>query len=162
MLMIETPHLFWFCVGNLFLANCFLLPFGLSGIKIFAKIVETPKAILLPLILILSTVGTYAIENNPVHVYWMLGIGVFGYFLKMYGFQVGPVILGIILGPLIDVSYRRAMISTGDDPLQFVVEFFTSPVSIVLVAALAITVLSQTTLWGKLWGTGKRAGGYAE
>ena len=111
MLMIETPHLFWFCVGNLFLANCFLLPFGLSGIKIFAKIVETPKAILLPLILVLSAVGTYAIENNPTHVYWMLGFGVLGYFLKMYGFQVGPVILGIILGPLIDVSYRRAMIS---------------------------------------------------
>ena len=66
MLMIETPHLFWFCVGNLVLANLFLLPMGLSGIKIFAKIVETPKAILLPLILVLSAVGTYAIENNPV------------------------------------------------------------------------------------------------
>ena len=43
----------------------------------------------------------------------------------MYGFQVGPVILGIILGPLMDVSYRRAMISTGDDPLAFLGEFFT-------------------------------------
>ena len=73
-----------------------------------------------------------------------------------------PVILGIILGPLIDVSYRRAMISAADEPLQFVVEFFTSPVSIVLVAALAITVLSQTALWGRITGTGKRAGGYAE
>ncbi|MBK7742994.1 MAG: tripartite tricarboxylate transporter permease [Betaproteobacteria bacterium] len=162
MLMIETPHLFWFCVGNLFLANCFLLPFGLSGIRIFAKIVETPKAILMPLILVLSAVGTYAIENNPTHIYWMLGFGVIGYFLKMYGYQVGPVILGIILGPLIDVSYRRAMISASDDPLQFLGEFFTSPVSIVLLAALAITVLSQTALWGKLRGTGKRAGGYAE
>ena len=57
---------------------------------------------------------------------------------------------------------RRAMISAGEDPLQFGVEFFTSPVSIVLLAALAITILSQTALWGKLWGTGKRAGGYAE
>jgi putative tricarboxylic transport membrane protein len=162
MLMIETPHLFWFCVGNLFLANCFLLPMGLSGIRIFAKIVETPKAILMPLILVLSAVGTYAIENNPTHIYWMLGFGVLGYFLKMYGYQVGPVILGIILGPLIDVSYRRAMISASDDPLQFLGEFFTSPVSIVLVAALAITVLSQTALWGRITGTGKRAGGYAE
>ena len=72
--------------------------------------------ILLPLILVLSAVGTYAIENNPVHIYWMLGFGVLGYFLKMYGFQVGPVILGIILGPLIDVSYRRAMISASSPP----------------------------------------------
>jgi putative tricarboxylic transport membrane protein len=147
MLMIETPHVFWFCVGNLVLATLFLLPLGLSGIRIFAKMVETPKAILLPLILVLSAVGTYAIDNNPVHVYWMLAFGVIGYFLKMYGFQVGPVILGIILGPLMDVSYRRAMISAGDDPLAFLGEFFTSPISTILVVALALTVLSQTRLW---------------
>ena len=157
MLMIETPHLFWFCVGNLTLANIFLLPMGLSGIRIFAKIVETPKAILLPLILVLSAVGTYAIENNPVHVYWMLAFGVFGYFLKMYGFQVGPVILGIILGPLIDVSYRRAMISASDDPLQFAGEFFGSPISAILLAALALTVLSQTRLWAATIGRLRRA-----
>ena len=156
MMLIETPHLFWFCVGNLALANIFLLPMGLSGIRIFAKIVETPKAILLPLILVLSAVGTYAIQNNPVDIYWMLGFGVLGYLLKMYGFQVGPVILGIILGPLMDVSYRRAMISTGDDPLSFLGEFFTSPISAILTAALAATILSQTTLWGKL--TGRKPG----
>ena len=157
MLMLETPHLFWFCVGNLVLANLFLLPMGLSGIRIFAKIVETPKAILLPLILVLSAVGTYAIENNPVHVYWMLAFGVTGYFLKMYGFQVGPVILGIILGPLIDVSYRRAMISAGDEPLAFLGEFFASPISAILLAALAITVLSQTRLWAATIGRLRRA-----
>ncbi len=156
MMLIETPHLFWFVVGNLTLANIFLLPLGLSGIRIFAKIVETPKAILLPLILVLSAVGTYAIQNNPVDIYWMLGFGVLGYFMKTYGFQVGPVILGIILGPLMDVSYRRAMISTGDDPLGFLGEFFTSPISAVLVAALGLTILSQTRLWGKL--TGRRPG----
>jgi putative tricarboxylic transport membrane protein len=157
MLMIETPHLFWFCVGNLVLANLFLLPLGLSGIRIFAKMVETPKAILLPLILVLSAVGTYAIDNNPVHVYWMLVFGVTGYFLKMYGFQVGPVILGIILGPLMDVSYRRAMISAGDDPLAFLGEFFSSPISAVLAVALALTVLSQTRLWAATVGRLRRA-----
>jgi len=159
MLMIETPHLFWFCVGNLVLANLFLLPLGLSGIRIFAKIVETPKPILLPLILVLSAVGTYAIENNPVHVYWMLAFGVIGYFLKTYGFQVGPVILGIILGPLIDVSYRRAMISAGGEPLAFLGEFATSPISAILVAALAFTVLSQTRLWRSLTARLRRAPG---
>jgi len=106
---------------------------------------------------VLSAVGTYAIENNPVHVYWMLAFGVTGYFLKMYGFQVGPVILGIILGPLIDVSYRRAMISAGDEPLAFLGEFLTSPISAILVAALALTVLSQTRLWAATVGRLRRA-----
>jgi putative tricarboxylic transport membrane protein len=150
MLMIETPHLFWFIVGSLVLANLFLLVFGLTGIKIFAKIVETPKPVLLPLILVLSAVGAYAINNNPVDVYWMLGFGVLGYFLKMYGFQVGPVILGMILGPIMDRSYRQAMMSTGNDVGLFVVEFFTSPLSAILVGCLVLTVVSQTEWW-KRW-----------
>lgn len=150
LLMVETPHLFWFTVGSLTLANCFLLIFGLSGIKIFAKIVETPKPILLPLILVLSAVGAYAINNNPIDVLWMLGFGVFGYFLKMYGFQVGPVILGMILGPMMDKSYRQAMISAGGELGAFAAEFFTSPLSVIILAALAFTVLSQTSGW-KRW-----------
>ncbi len=152
LLMVETPHLFWFIVGSLTLANIFLLVFGLSGIRLFAKIVETPKPILLPVILVLSAVGAYAINNNPVDVYWMLGFGVLGYFLKMYGFQVGPVILGMILGPLMDKSYRQAMISAEESPVQFVGEFFTSPLSLVILVALTLTIASQSTWWKRLRG----------
>ncbi len=150
MLMIETPHLFWFIVGSLVLANLFLLVFGLTGIRLFAKLVETPKPILLPLILVLSAVGAYAINNSASDVYWMLGFGVFGYLLKMYGFPVGPVILGMILGPLMDKSYRQAMISAESSVPQFVGEFFTSPLSAVILAALVLTLVSQTKAW-KRW-----------
>lgn len=153
LLMIETPHLFWFTVGCLTLANIFLLIFGLTGIKMFAKIVETPKPMLLPMILVLSAVGAYAISNNPADVYWMLGFGVIGYFLKMYGFQVGPVILGIILGPLMDKSYRQAMISAEGNIGQFIGEFFTAPLSAVILAALVFTMLSQTAWWKRWRGT---------
>ena len=152
MLMIETPHLFWFQVGALTLANCFLLVFGLTGIKIFAKIVETPKPLLLPLILMLSAVGAYAINNNPADVYWMLGFGVVGYVFKMYGFQVGPIILGMILGPLMDSSYRQAMISAEGNVGQFAGEFFSSPLSAIILAALTFTIVSQTAWWQRLRG----------
>jgi putative tricarboxylic transport membrane protein len=158
MMLIETPHLFWFTVGNLALSCIWLAIFGFMGIKLFAKIVEIPKSALLPMIVVLSAVGSYAIENNPVHIYWMLGFGVAGYFLKTYGYQVGPVILGIILGPLLDSNYRRAMISAGDDPLQFVSEFFTSPVSVVLLLLLTLTVMSQTRYWAKFMGLFRRTG----
>ena len=156
MLMAETPHLFWFIVGSLVLANLFLLVFGLTGIRIFAKIVETPKPILLPLILVLSAVGAYAINNNPVDVYWMLGFGLLGYFLKMYGFQVGPVILGMILGPIMDRSYRQAMMSTGNDVGLFFTEFVTTPLSLILVLCVALTILSQTAWWQR-WRTPQSA-----
>lgn len=150
MLMIETPHLFWFTVGSLVLANIFLLIFGLTGIKIFAKVVETPKPVLLPLIIVLSAVGAYAINNNIVDVYWMLGFGVFGYFMKMYGFEVGPIILGLILGPLMDRSYRQAMQAANENPLVFAGEFFTSPLSAIILAALTFTIVSQTA-WYRRW-----------
>jgi putative tricarboxylic transport membrane protein len=147
MLMIETPHLFWFTVGNLALSNIFLLIFGLTGIRVFAKMVELPKGILIPIIIVLSVVGTYAIQNNIVDVYWMLGFGIFGYLLKMYGYQVGPIILGVILGPLMDVSYRRAVMSTRNDFPAFLLECVTNPITLVLTLTVTFMLVSQTPLW---------------
>jgi putative tricarboxylic transport membrane protein len=147
MLMIETPHLFWFTVGNLVLANIFLLIFGLTGIRIFAKMVELPKGILVPAIIVLSVVGTYAIKNSLMDVYWMLGFGIFGYFLKMYGYQVGPIILGVILGPLMDESYRQAIISCRNDFGIFMLDLVTNPLSLVLTVAVIFMMINQTRLW---------------
>jgi putative tricarboxylic transport membrane protein len=66
------------------------------------------------------------------------------------------VILGIILEPLLDTNYHRAMNSASNDPLQFASEFFTSPVSLVLVLLLTLTVMSQTRYWAKLVGLFRR------
>ena len=148
MLMIEQPHMFWFMVGDLVLANIFLLIFGLTGIKIFTRIVEIPKGILIPLILLLSVVGAYAVNNSMIDVYWMLGFGVLGYFMKLYGYQVGPVILGVILARLIDENWRRAIISEQESLGQFFAKMFASPLSLVLFATVVLIVISQTPLWG--------------
>jgi putative tricarboxylic transport membrane protein len=150
LMLVETPHLFWFTVGNLALANIFLLIFGLTGIRIFTKIVECPKAILIPLIIVLSAVGTYAIENNPVHIYWMLLFGGLGYFLKTYGFQVGPIILGVILGPMMDSNYRRAMIGARGDIGEFLWNFVSHPISLILSIGFVLMIVSQTPLWPRL------------
>lgn len=143
LLLTETPHLFWFIVGNLTLANLFLLVFGLTGIRIFTKVVECPRAILIPLIVILSAVGAYAIQNNPVHITWALAFGVIGYLLKRYGFQVGPIILGVILGPMIDSNYRRAMIGAREDVSRFLYDLVSNPISLVLTCALIFMLVSQ-------------------
>ncbi len=148
MLMIEQPNMFWFMVGNLVLANIFLLVFGLTGIKIFTRIVEIPKGILIPLILLLSVVGAYAVNNAMIDVYWMLGFGVLGYFMKLYGYQVGPVILGVILARLIDENWRRAIISEQESLGQFFAKMFASPLSLVLFAVVVLIVLSQTPVFG--------------
>lgn len=147
MLMIDTPHLFWFTVGNLALANIFTLIFGLSGIRIFAKLVELPKGILIPVIIVLSVVGTYTIQNNIVDVYWMMGFGIFGYILRMFGYQVAPIILGVILGPLMDMSYRRSVMSVRNSIPAFLLDLVSNPLTCVLTLAVILMLVSQTPIW---------------
>jgi putative tricarboxylic transport membrane protein len=149
-LLVETPHLFWFTVGNLSLANIFMLIFGLTGIRLFTKIVECPKAILLPVIIVLSVVGTYAIQNSLTDVYWMLGFGVLGYLMKRYGYELAPVILGVILGPLMDTSYRRTMISVQDSLPNFFLEFLVHPISLVLLLSIVLLLVSKTAAWDSM------------
>ena len=150
MLMVENPHLFYFTVGNLLLANIFLLVFGLMGIKIFAKFVEMPKAVLLPLIFVLCVVGTYSINSSMTEVFWMLGFGLLGYLLKIFGFQAGPVILGAILAPMMDNSYRQAMSSAGDNPTELLLGLFSSPLSLILTTSVILIMLGNTSLPKKI------------
>ena len=152
MLMIETPHLFWYSTGCMLVANVFLLIFGLSGIRAFAKLIEIRKGLLLPIIIMISVIGTYAINNSIYDVYWMLGFGVFGYFLKMYGFQTGPIILGVILGPLMETGYRQAMADQHNSLLGFLAQLIVNPLSLVLTLSMVFMLLGQTQFWSKVRG----------
>jgi putative tricarboxylic transport membrane protein len=149
MLMIDKPDMFWFIVGALVVANFFMLLFGLTGIKLFTKIVEMPRSVLIPLIMLLSIVGAYAVNNSIDDVYWMLGFGVLGYFMRLYGYPLGPVILGVILSRLLDDNWRRAIISERGDLGRFFYGIVTSPLSLVLFVAVVLIFLSQTPLWSR-------------
>ncbi|MGV6871827.1 tripartite tricarboxylate transporter permease [Pseudochelatococcus sp. B33] len=150
MLMIETPHLFWFIVGALILSNVFLLIFGLTGIKLMAKVMQVPRGVLMPCVILLSVIGTYAIQSSIIDVYGMFAFGVLGYFFKVYGFPVGPIILGVILGPLLDSSFRRAVLTSHNSVLDFLGSYLTSPISAVLLIFFLVLVLGQTPLWSRL------------
>ena len=149
MLMIEQPNMFWFIVGSLALANCFMLLFGLTGIRLFVKVVELPRTILLPVILVLSIVGAYAINNSLTDVYWMLGFGVLGYFMRLYGYPLAPVILGVILSRLLDDNWRRAIISTREDFGAMLMGIFTSPLSLTLLLAVVMILVTNSPWWAR-------------
>jgi putative tricarboxylic transport membrane protein len=153
MLMIEQPDMFWFIVGCLVMANVFMLIFGLTGIKLFTKIVEMPRSVLIPLIMLLSIVGAFAVNNAITDVYWMLGFGVFGYFMRHYGYPLGPVILGVILSRLLDDNWRRAIISEREELGRFFWGIVTSPLSLTLLVAVILVFVSQTPVWR--WGKSK-------
>lgn len=147
-LMRETPDLFYLIVSCLIFASIFLLVFGLTGIKVFTKIVEIPKGILMPLIIILSIIGSYAINNSLYDIFWMLGFGVLGYFLKKYDYPIGPVVLGVILCGLLEENFRRGVLINGS-VFGMILSIFKSPISLVLTAIIVSLLVSQSALYKK-------------
>lgn len=136
-LIAESPDLFWLIVACLGLAALFLLLFGLTGIRIFTRISAIPRPLLIPLILILSAVGAFAIRNSVYDILWMFGFGLLGYALKRFGYPVAPVVLGIILCPMIENNFRRAMLLEESLP-GLLGSIFHSWISVVLVILLLL------------------------
>lgn len=157
LLMVNNPDIFWVIVGISIVATIFIVIFGLSIVRIFMRIVVTPKQILLPIIAVISVVGTYAINNSLVDVYWMMFFAVIGLFLKINNFSVGPMVLGIILGPIVEINFRRAYIAADSNPIEFITSFFTSPISLVLTIFFLITAFIQTPWYAQLKAKLKKA-----
>jgi len=124
-----------------------LLVLGLVSVKPFAKIIEIPKEYIMPVVIILSVIGTYAIQNSVVDIFFMRGFGIAGYFMRLYGYATGPMVLGLILGPLLDTNYRRAMQGAENQLLPVLQGFFTSPISLFLTLAIFFLIFSQTKVY---------------
>ena len=150
LLMTNSPDVFYYIIGAMFVGNIFLLIFGFTGIKAFSKIVEIPKEILMPIIILLSVVGAFSINNSIMDVYWMIAFGILGYVMKLYHFPVGPTVLGIILSDLLELNFRRAATMTNNSLPALLVDLVSHPVSLVLlvfVVCMAITSSGPYKRW---------------
>jgi len=124
----KSPDLVWALIASLYIGNVMLLVLNLPLIRIWIKILAIPRALLYAGILVFGTLGVYSIANSVVDVMVMYVIGVLGFFMRRYGFPVGPTILGVILLPMSEAQFRRALaISEGDPAI-----FFTRPLSLTL------------------------------
>ena len=125
----DTPEVVRGIYGMLALANIFMLILGLGLINVFVKIIKVPINILMPLVLIMCYIGSYAIHNNFFDVYVTLLFGVVAYLSLKAKFPLPPMLLGIILGPLIESNFRRSItMSRGS-----LVIFFERPLSAVFI-----------------------------
>ncbi len=104
--------------------------------KFMLRVVTVPKAALIPVVLVLCTVGAYALSNTVGNVYILLAFGVLGYAMVKLGFPLAPFILGVILGDQIEINLLRAIMTDGDLWL-----FVTRPISGVLLAASVASVV---------------------
>jgi putative tricarboxylic transport membrane protein len=120
----EQPEFLYGIFGAMFFANILFFIFGFFGAKIFARITLIPNRLLWPMIFTLSVCGTYSLNQSFTDVFLMIGFGIIGYVMRKFGFSVVPVIIGLILGQLVELTLRQSLvIFDGDWTL-----FFTRPI----------------------------------
>lgn len=120
----EQPEFLYGIFGAMFFANILFFILGFFGAKIFARITLIPNRLLWPMIFTLSVCGTYSLNQSFTDVFLMIGFGIIGYVMRKFGFSVVPVIIGLILGQLVELTLRQSLvIFDGDWTL-----FFTRPI----------------------------------
>jgi TctA family transporter len=128
-MIFETqPDIVYAVYLSFILANLLMIPFGYLAIKASSQMLRVPRNILMPGILMFCIVGSFSINNSIFDVGMMMVMGVIGYFMEANGFPVAPVVLGIVLGPIVEKNFMMSMIKTDWDATQF----FTRPVSAIL------------------------------
>jgi putative tricarboxylic transport membrane protein len=144
LLMIEFPNYIWEVTAMLILAACASLLISLGGVRLQVKILMIPRAVLMPIVFTLCVIGSYAINVRIFDLWVMLVFGLIGYPMRRYNYPAAPMVLGVILGDLLDVSLRRALIRTNGD----ITPFFTRPISIILLAITVFIIVARTA-WFK-------------
>jgi TctA family transporter len=128
----------------MWIGNLMLVVINLPLVGIWASLLRVPYRLLFPAIILFCCIGAYASSNSVFSVWLMLGWGALGYFFNKIGVQPAPMVLGFVLGPLLEENFRRAMLLSGGDPLVFLQR----PISAVLlgVAAILLIVLIFPTI----------------
>lgn len=115
LLLKEKPDLFWGVIASMYIGNFMLLIFNLPLVGFFASIIRTPLYLLMPIVMLLCLVGVYSVNNSMLDLWLMIGFGLLGYLLRRLKYDLAPLILALVLGPMMERSFREAMmISRGD------------------------------------------------
>ncbi len=128
MIFERQPEIIYAVYLSFILANLLMIPFGYLAVKASSQMLRVPKNILMPAILIFCIVGSFAINNSTFDVGIMLLMGVVGYFMEANGYPVAPIVLGLVLGPILEQNFMTSMIKSEWD----LTLFFTRPISAIL------------------------------
>jgi TctA family transporter len=138
--MNEKPQLFWGLIASMWIGNFFLVVLNLPLIGMWIKLLTVPYRYLYPSILVFMSIGVFSLSNNPFDVLIMAIFGVIGYVCVKLECEPAPMILGFILGPLMEENLRRAMLLSRGDPFVFVSP--SKPISLgFLVASAALLII---------------------
>ena len=136
--MLDKPDLFWGLIASMWIGNLMLVILNLPLVGVWVRLLTVPYRWLFPSIILFCSIGNYSVSNNPFDVYMVAVIGVLGYVLVKLECEPAPLLLGYVLGPLLEENLRRALLIARGDPTVF----FTRPISLAfMIATLLILVV---------------------
>lgn len=118
-LISDHPDLFWGLVVSFLFGNLFLLVLNIPLIGLWVRLLRVPHYYLYPTVIMMICVGVYGISNSLTDVWATLAFGVIGYVLRLFRFEPAPMLIGFVLGPMMEEYFRRAMLLSRGDPLVF-------------------------------------------
>ncbi|HYG85567.1 MAG TPA: tripartite tricarboxylate transporter permease [Azospirillum sp.] len=139
--MTDQPALFWGIVASMWVGNLFLLVLNLPLIGLWVRMIAVPYHLLYPAILVFCAIGVFSLNNATFDVFLMAGFGVLGYVFRKLDCEPAPMLLGFILGPMMEENLRRALLISKGDPTVLATRPI-SAVMLVIAAALLVTVLA--------------------
>src|ERR671932_340999 len=135
----KHPDLFWGLVASMWIGNCFLLLLNVPLVRLWLSVVKIPYNVLFPTILFFCCIGTYSVNNNLDDIFSTAAFGLLGYVLMRLDLEPAPLMLGFILGPMLEENFRRAMIISRGSFTTFV----THPISGTLLALSGLLIVGQ-------------------
>jgi putative tricarboxylic transport membrane protein len=145
LLITQRPEVFWGLVASMFIGNAILLLLNLPLVGLFVRVLTLPTWFLMPAVAATSLIAVYAVNTSAFDLLLVTGFGVLGWGLRKVQVPLAPIILGVVLGPLLEKNLRRAMAVSGGDWGVLV----SSPIAIVLYVVAAAT-LAVPILFGRL------------
>jgi len=133
----EQPELFWGIIVSMWIGNFFLIVLNLPLIGMWVRLLSIPYHLLFPLILVFCAIGVFSVNNSGFDVYLMAIFGVLGYVLAKLECEPAPLLLGFILGPMMEENMRRALVLARGDFTVFV----TRPISAAMLVVAAIALI---------------------
>jgi putative tricarboxylic transport membrane protein len=119
-LMKEKADLFWVVIASMYIGNFMLIILNLPLVNVFVNILRIPQRILMPIIVLLCLIGVYSVNASLLDLLLLAIFGLIGYVLRQAGFQVAPLILALVIGPMAETSFRQALKITGGNLAEVV------------------------------------------
>ncbi len=141
LVMTNSPDLFWGMIASMWIGNLMLLIINLPMIGVWVRLLKVPYQLMFPAILMFCCIGIFSINAEPVQVLMIAVFGFVGYLISKLGFEPAPLLLGFVLGRLMEENFRRALLMSRGDMMTFVESPISATLLVIAVLLLVVSLL---------------------